>query len=114
MRHPGAEGSVAYGTPRSGEVQLGSELRETLEGSFRGLRAKGFRAFVQRRLRHHNAASQNPYEAMYDMLVCMYIYIYMYIYNIANISYKYTENNIIQAPVFGGSHIYVLCSFVHI
>ena len=35
-------------------------------------------------------------------MVCMYVWIYIHIY-------IYTENNIMQAPIFGGSHIYVLC-----
>ena len=36
---------------------------------------------------------------------CIYTYIHIYIY---------TENNTLQAPIFGVSHIYVLCSFIHI
>ena len=55
-----------------------------------------------------HSAGMNEYIHTYTYTYTYtYIYIYMYIY-------IYTENNIIQAPVFGGSHIYVLCSFVHI
>ena len=54
----------------------------------------------------------HPLEGVY---ICIYVYMYIYVYLfIISIIYIYTENNIIQAPVFGGSHIYVLCSFVHI
>ena len=59
----------------------------------------------------HKHTKQTNKQANKHTHTHIYIYIYIYIYIFLYI-YIYTENYIIQAPVFGGSHIYVLCSFV--